>query len=113
MAATKEQIEKVLEDARNAIDNKRVVPVDRKKNINTLAMLGLVWEDALEEIYTLNATHYNRGPFTDRDFPADDCFWEFKKSVLGHIIYIKFKIRYLNDQAILIQIFHFDEPKSM
>lgn len=115
MAARAEDIEQILSDMRDAIDNKNYQPAktksgnDRLKNMRTLASLGLTWQDAVEEMYELSAGDYFDGPCTDRDFPASDMLWVFKKQVLGQTIYIKFKVEYQISSGVRILSFHFDE----
>ena len=74
----------------------------------TLAQLGISWEDAKTEVYGLTASEYFQGPEKDRDFPGADLFWMFKKNVDGQVIYIKFKVLYLEDGKVKLVSFHFD-----
>lgn len=104
-----EATQKILADLRSAIDRSAVLPVDRQKNRCTLARLGLTWQDAIEEMYTLTEAEYRRGPMLDRDDPSSDHFWEFKKRVCGESIYIKFKIMYNQNGTVKIVSFHIDE----
>lgn len=108
MASTAD-IRKILNDMRSAIDSGKFTHVDRKKNMDTLALLGLTWQDAKDEIYTLEPKHYRQGPLDDRDIPASDKLWVFKKIVDGHVIYIKFKIVYMEDGRVKLLSFHIDE----
>jgi hypothetical protein len=94
---------------RNAIDNRNFIPVNRSKNIQTLATLGIVWSEAREEIYKLNYSNYVCGPETDRDDPSSDAFWIFKKVIKEHLIYIKIKILYQKNGGVKVVSFHFDE----
>lgn len=101
-------IRKVLTDVKTAIDSGKFQPINRRKNLCTLAELGITWQDAKDEIYGLTEQHYHCGPMTDRDDPQSDLFWVFKKNVDGRTIYIKFKIMYLEDQRIKVVSFHID-----
>lgn len=103
-------IEDILADVRIALDNNNFLPVPRRKNIKTLSMLGLSWEDAKAEVYDLTANNYFQGPEVDRDCPHTDPFWMFKKSIDGQIIYIKFKVLYSTDILVKLVSFHLDEP---
>ena len=103
-------IENVLTDMRTAIDEGKFQPIPRGKNMNTLAQLGITWNDVKEEIYGLSASDYFQGPEVDRDFPSADLFWMFKKSIAGQIIYIKFKVLYLEDGSVKLVSFHIDQP---
>ena len=103
------EIQKILGDMRTAIDSGKFQPIHRRKNLDTLARLGITWADAKEEIYALSASHYRRGPMEDRDIPGSDHFWEFKKRVMGEMIYIKFKVMYQEDGRVKTVSFHLDE----
>lgn len=102
-------IQKALTDMRSAIDCNKFQPVNRRKNLATLAKLGLTWEDAKDAIYTLTEKEYRRGPMLDLDDPTSDHFWEFKKRVEGEVIYIKFKVLYQVDGRVKLVSFHIDE----
>lgn len=103
------EIRKILLDVRSAIDSGKFIPINRRKNLETLARLGITWLDAKAEIYELQERHYHRGPVTDRDIPESDLLWIFKKNVLGEIIYIKFKVIYQEDGQVKVISFHLDE----
>lgn len=102
-------IQQVLSDLRTAIDAGKFQPIPRQKNKNTLARLGLTWQDAKDEIYELEPRHYYQGPSTDRDRPTSDKFWVFKKCVEGEVLYIKFKVLYQEDGGVKLVSFHIDE----
>ena len=108
MHASTKDILIFLSDMRNSLDNNRFHPICRKKNLDTLARLGITWEDAKAEIYALQVSDYISGPEVDRDDPSSDFFWKFKKSVLGQVIYIKLKIEYLRDSDVRVVSFHID-----
>lgn len=109
MVASPGAIRNILADMRAAIDSGKFQPIDRRKNLNTLAQLGLSWEDAKSEIYELEETNYNSGPMVDDDDFDSDCFWEFKKNIFGKVIYIKFKVMYQEDGRVKVVSFHIDE----
>ena len=102
-------IKKILADMRAAIDSNKFLPVTRKKNLDTLAKMGISWSDAKDAIYTLTEREYRRGPMVDRDDVPSDYFWEFKKQIDGEIIYIKFKVLYQEDGSVKLVSFHIDE----
>lgn len=106
--ASSEDIAKVLEDMRTAIDSGKFQPISRVKNMNTLTQLGITWDDAKAELYELTAADYYQGPEIDRDYPKADLLWVFKKNIGGQIIYIKFKILYLDDGSVKLISFHID-----
>ena len=93
-------VQKILSDMRYAIDNKKFYPINRRKNLETLAK---------EEIYDLKEEDYKSGPSVDRDDPSSDHFWVFKKKVDGNSIYIKFKVLYQKDGGVRVVSFHIDE----
>lgn len=108
MSTTDNDIDKILFDMRNAIDNRKFIPVPRKKNLDTLAQLGITWSDALNEIYSLSRIDYVSGPDIDRAMPSSDLLWIFKKTVDGNLIYIKFKMMYQENGDVKIISFHID-----
>jgi hypothetical protein len=101
-------IEKVLSDMRTAIKCKKCIPINRKKNMDTLAQLGITWKDAFIEIYSLSQNDYFSGPSVDRDYPNSDLLWVFKKYIDGHNIYIKTKVEYQQNGEVKIISFHID-----
>lgn len=102
------QIRQILSDMRSAIDDGKFTHIDRYKNQNTLARLGIDWVSAKEEIYDLTEEDYYSGPEIDRKYPDGDFLWIFKKNVLGQIIYIKFKILYQENNEVKVLSFHID-----
>ena len=97
-----------LEDVRKGINAGKFIPVNRRKNLYSLAYIGITWDDAKEEIYGLSVGDYISGPETDRDDPSSDYFWKFKKYVAGHLFYIKLKVLYQNDKSVKAVSFHID-----
>lgn len=106
--ASPDAIRKILCDMRTAIDSGKFHPISRDKNRRTLALLGITWADAKAEIYSLSEHDYYSGPMLDYADFSSDYFWEFKKSVDGHIIYIKFKVMYQEDGRVKVVGFHID-----
>ena len=107
--ASPSAIKKILADMRIAIDGGKFQPINRDKNRNTLAQLGLSWEDAKNEIYELEEADYHSGPMVDNDDFESNFFWVFKKNILGRKIYIKFKVVYQGDGQVKVVSFHIDE----
>ena len=68
---------------RSAIDRHKIVLAPRKKNMDTLARLGLTWQDAQDEIYSLTEADYHQGPMLDRNDTTSDHLWVFKKRIDG------------------------------
>ncbi len=99
----------ILAQVRSALDADKYQFIPRRKNMHTLAQLGLTVQDAKNEIYTLTPAHYHSGPMIDRDRPTSDHLWVFKKRVEGEILYIKFKILYQEDGSVKVLSFHIDE----
>ena len=109
MQSSKEAIDIFLDDVRTAITAGRCTFTPREKNMVTLAQLGILSSDACDIVYELTHADYVEGPSPDRDYPLDDDFWVFKQDTMGNLIYIKLKIRYLEDGALSIFSFHIDE----
>ncbi len=109
MGASQNDIALVLQDMRKAIDCGAITLIPRRKNMLTLARLGILWEDAKDEVYHLTVADYFSGPSVDRDFPNMDKLWVFKKRILGETIYIKFKVAYKENGEARVISFHIDE----
>ena len=62
--------------------------LERYKNMQALAQLGISIEQALNVILGLTYKNYIRGPVTDSDYP-DRNIWEFGCVLDGKEIYIK------------------------
>lgn len=107
--ASNEEIERVLEDMREAIQAGKFVFVERRKNIDTLTELGLLPDDIRDELMDLSCSEYIKGPEEDRDRKQADYFWVFKKKISGQVIYIKFKVEYQIDGGVKVVSFHIDE----
>ena len=64
--------------------------VDRKKNLDCLARLGITIQQAKVEILGLTYEDYYRGPIPDKDRKGEE-FWEFGKTISGEQVFIKLK----------------------
>jgi hypothetical protein len=93
---------------RYAIDHKKYSLIPRRKNMDTLARLGLTSEAVFTEIYALTYADYYLGPEIDRDYPDSDPLWVFKTKIDDYFIYIKFKIIYHDNGDLRIISFHID-----
>ena len=71
MSATLTEINVVLQDLRNSIHNKCFIPIHRKKNRDTLAYLGITWDDAKDEILHLAQMKYNCCTYNDKPLKTD------------------------------------------
>ena len=69
--------------------------VDRKKNFDSIAALGLTVANAKAEIMSLSAADYCAGPKVDKDRPGH--IWEFGEKIGSTDVYIKLKIAQLPD----------------
>ena len=105
-------VEEILKCVKKAIKNKNcelLVYGTRRKNLESLAKIGLTIEDAYDEMKELTYKNYVSGPVTDRDYPASDQLWIFNKKIAEEMFYIKFKIVRLNDNQLKVISFHIDE----
>lgn len=80
-------------------------------NIETITDLGYTEDDVLDEILGLSVENYVDGPTQDRDGYAND-YWIFGKKIDCKEIYIKIKIRNLDDDgnkqlSIFCKSFHY------
>jgi len=64
--------------------------VNRKKNIQSLARLGLTKKNCREVILNLSVDDYCDGPKPNKDQPGK--IWEFGQLIEGNEVYIKLKI---------------------
>lgn len=87
--------------------------VPRKKNLNSLSMLGLTIEDVKDSIFELVEDDYYSGPEEDYDKDKIGKIWVFKKNIEGYKFYIKLKIVSEDNNDILRCIsFHKDKYKE-
>jgi hypothetical protein len=109
--STKEVVENMLHDMREALAQGKYNFIKRSKNMESLTQLGLVPSDIIDEINELTYADYISGPETDRDRPDDDKLWIFKKRVISEVFYIKLKVEYQTDKGVRVLSFHIDEHK--
>lgn len=64
--------------------------VGRKKNLDSLAALGLTKKDQAEIIQGLQVEDYHKGPEPDRDRPGD--LWFFGPALDENQLYLKLKL---------------------
>jgi len=89
--AKKEAIRRFLREFKHIVTSGRGIDiVDRVKNTQALARLGLTKKNCREEILSLSLEDYCGGPKRDKDRPGE--VWEFGKLVEGKEVYIKLKI---------------------
>jgi hypothetical protein len=92
--AKKEAIRRFLREFKHIATNGRGIDiVDRVKNMQALARLGLTKRNCREEILSLSVEDYCDGPKPDKDRPGE--VWEFGKLMGGKDIYIKLKISHV------------------
>ena len=92
--AKKEAIRRFLREfKRIATSGRGIDIVDRVKNMQALARLGLTKRNCREEILSLSVEDYCDGPKPDKDRPGE--VWEFGKLMGGKDIYIKLKIAHV------------------
>jgi len=65
--------------------------VDRKKNLDCLARLGIMPQQAKEEIMGLTHEDYHKGPLPDKGTTGGE-LWEFGKKIEGKEIFIRLKV---------------------
>jgi len=64
--------------------------VNRQKNMQSLATLGLTKKNCREVLLALSVDDYCDGPKPDKDRPGE--IWEFGTHLVGKEVYIKLKI---------------------
>jgi hypothetical protein len=71
--------------------HERFVFVDRRVNLETLALLGINRQDARDRVMGLSPEDYVRGPDPDNNHPALDV-WVFGLSLSGEEVYVKLQV---------------------
>ena len=77
---------------------------ERKKNMDTLAKLGITPAGIITYINELTYKNYLSGPSDDRDTDEKSCVWEFGTGIQGLNIYIK--IKHIQEDNLLVLSFH-------
>lgn len=108
MRSPQADVEKILNDMRNALRQNRMSFVKREKNMATLALMGWKFKEVKDAMYALTYSNYVKGPEDDRKDPHGDKLWIFKTNLENQKIYIKFKILYQTDGSIKTLSFHID-----
>ena len=80
------------------------VASDRKKNMDTLAKLGITPAGCITYINSLTYWNYLSGPMDDRDTDEENCIWEFGTRINAIDVYIK--IKHIEDDDLLVLSFH-------
>lgn len=80
-----------LEQVRILISKGDYLFITRKKNMDTIAIIGITIPQAMEEIKTLSYREYLSGPKKDHSGDGTD-IWEFGKEINGEDVYVKIKI---------------------
>lgn len=92
-----------LVKAKKLIANGKWSFVQRKKNLDALALLGWTEKDAVEFLYSLMPENYVSGPEEDRDIAGEDV-WTFGAEIEGVEYYIKLKLK--SGHQVLCLSFH-------
>ena len=93
------RIKIILEDP-----GKLRVASDRKKNMDTLARLGITPAGCITYINSLTYRNYLSGPMDDRDTDEENCIWEFGTRINAIDVYIK--IKHIEEDDLLVLSFH-------
>jgi len=99
--ATTDEILEFLEKAKYLLNNGKFDFVPRRKNLVSLAQLGITIIDAKNEIFDISLGDYYKGPKDDFDRSRPGKIWEFKRRINGMPIYIKLKITNETGEEIL------------
>ena len=79
----------------------------RHKYMSTLAQLGIVKQDVIDDINALTINeNWLKEPDNNPSFPGD--IWQCKKNLHGQCIYIKLKIQPSSNGFLLIMSYHID-----
>lgn len=106
--ASATEIRAFLTQMRTAIDTDNYdILANRWKYLSTLAQLGIVEQDVVNDIYGLTENEdWIKEPDNNPSFPGD--VWQCHKTLHGQCIYIKLKIQPSSDGFLLIMSYHID-----
>ena len=106
---TSADIDNFLGKVRYAIDNDNFDILDsRSKYRRTIAMLGLIERDVLDDIYNLTNKDNWFEPELDNNPNYPGTVWQCKKVLHKSLIYIKLKLKIRENGKLLIMSYHFD-----
>lgn len=96
--ANKREVEQYLLKLKVAVCNRLFIDRDDPENKKTLEALEYTDDDVEDEIKSLETKNYSAGPLTDDKGYAKD-FWLFGKFIAGREIYIKLKVKDINQDG--------------
>ncbi len=107
-------VDEFLPDCKQLIKERKVdLFLNDADNKSTVNMLGYSVLNVLQELSELTADDLFDGPVPDKNskYPGD--VFIFKKSVQGHLLYIKLKIREAKGRKeVFMMSFHPDRPQT-
>ena len=80
MPAARAQVMLFLVEAKKLVTSGSCKFIDRKKNLDSLALQGWTVENVFELICTLTPKNYADGPEPDKDFPGE-YLWTFGSAI--------------------------------
>lgn len=102
-------IDDFLKKVRFSIDNHNFEILDaRRKYRDTLALLGLIEDDVLDDIYNLTNRDMWLEPEADDNPNYPGTVWQCKKFLHNSQIYIKLKLKISENGKLLIMSYHID-----
>ena len=94
-----ERIGKFLKEFKKIVTEGRGIDlISRRKNLESLASLGLTKRNCKDEILGLSVSDFCAGPKPDRDRPGE--IWEFGKTIGAKEVYIKLKVAQVGTEKI-------------
>lgn len=114
-----EEVEMLIKTARDILDSEKYDldiqrkrkgedPLDAFSTKNTLLALDYDLDDVAEEIRSLQLRDYIKTT-VDVKRPESPEFWVFEKTIQNKSVYIKFKIRHVENKKIYCMSFHFPQ----
>lgn len=105
---TAAEINAFLIQAKAALSSNNYKILDERwKYVSTLAQLGLVKQDVIDDLMNLSVgENWNREPDNNPSYPGD--VWMCKKRLHGECIYIKLKIQASPAGRLLVMSYHID-----
>ena len=105
---TASEVSAFLAQVKSALKTNNYKILDRRTHyMSTLAQLGIVQQDVINDIYGLTQNeNWSKEPDNNPSFPGS--VWICKKNLHGQCIYIKLKIKSSDNGLLLVMSYHID-----
>ena len=91
----------------------RILLIPRKKNLESIAEMGLTEKMAKEAILSILPIEYSQGPLLERDQRfGEQVLWVFGKDIFGFEVYIKLTLGVEKNQCKCLSFHKSDRPMT-